>query len=273
MKKIKLILFLSIYLTTLNFSQLSLSDSLLLEEILENYNSCFSYSDSGKWEMTTTNYNTGNISQKIAEFKTVFVRGKGFRFFYADQHLTYPWFKTIIIHENFRDTFSSTYYMKFGKKEPRIRKLPFERSIASATGITLSTSYQVPKMLMKDSIRGRYLLEGINKLERLSDESFEGKVFYIFKLSKELDMRSQHNKMMKSDKAKSILKKMPQLEIKPGITRIEEILWFEKESKLLYKIQYTSKREDSLNEKNVTFSPRMNHEIADKSLLLNLPKE
>lgn len=272
MKKIKLTLFLSIYLTTLNFSQLSLPDSLLLEEILENYNSCSSYSDSGKWEMTITNYNTGNISQSVAEFKTVFVRGKGFRFFYADQHLKYPWFKTIIIHDDFQDTISSIYYMKYGKKEPKTENLSLERSIASATGITSTTSYKVPKMLMKNSIRGRYMLEGLDKIERLKDKKNEDKEFYIFRLSMKIDM-SQHHKMMNSMKAKSILKKMPHLEIKSGITKIEKIFWFEKKSKLLYKIQYTSKKEGTLVERNVSFLPKMNHEISEESLQLNLPKD
>lgn len=266
MKKIKLTIFFFSCLFTSTFSQLLLSDSLLLDELLDNYSSCFSYVDSGKLEVTTTILNTGAVSQEAASFKTVFSRDIGFRFFFEKRNLRFPFFFELIIHKE-NDNSISTFYKKLGNKPAQIEKKPFSLSIASATGITLNTSYQVPKLLMKNSIIGRELLEGLEKIERLENETFEGNEFYVFKMYRIIDK----NKFIKFNKLfKERLKSMPKM--KPGIVEIEETFWFEKKSKLLHRIQYISKQEDSLHERNTTFFPTINNDIPDEALSLNLPK-
>jgi len=245
----------TLFFSTTCFGQLSKSDQLLINDICEKYATCTSYQDSGFLKNTLTILESGNLSTRTGDFTTMFLRDEGFKLSFNSysNRDTSLLFRKVILHQDMDSTLS-TYYSKFYKGEPKIKKQFFLFSMAALSGGSHDAGRFAPSLLLPGKAFGL--------------SNYQGEDCYKFKLSYEFD----RNKGLKFfSQFVDIVKPKESLD-EPHMVQFEEISWISKKDFLLKKIEKTQSSKESISKTVVTYQSKMNEDIESKLLELNLPK-
>jgi len=212
-------------------------ETLTAREILDRmamvYADCRSYLDFGVVKTVLT---MADGSQTVFEkpFQTAFVRPDRFRFEYGDSliGMADDWYRYIICAEG--DNVRTWWDIKPGIKD----NLSLELAIAGATGISGGSAQVVPVLLLPDKIGGRSLTD-MTDLKRIDDA-----------------------RLGENDCCR----------IQGTLADTPRILWIDKATSLVRRIDKQSESEDHNVETTTTYEAAVDSEIAAELLEFNPPK-
>jgi hypothetical protein len=248
----------AVILLSANLSGQSKEDSLILKGIRTTYSQLETYKDSGSHILCLIDPNLGSENYRLAKSETAFEQSGNFKFSFELIDETYPgmFYKVYVLQK--KDSLQANFYIKRGNDEAERKSCGISCAIASAAGVTSSTSFTISKLLMDSTLSGRHPFEYNDTTERLSDEKIDGIACYRFRFVKTIDKSKidQYNKWLKSN---PVAQNIPP---KSKVTVIEDIMWFDKTTKLLIKREMAfSKNEGVVSRKTFRFFPDTNGQI------------
>lgn len=196
----------------------------VLAIVAETYGNCSSYIDSGTATLTTT-YKNGRESKTRCKFKTSYIRGKKFRFAYRLNVFDLGYGgPVVLIHDD-----QATKVKLEGKDEFEVQE-SLGAAVARLTGVSVGTAHTVPSLLMPKEIGGRKILS-LRDITPLKTEKVAQKSCY---------------------------------KIEGSIHGSKIVMWIDKSTYLLAKIEEHRCSNGKNYSEVVVFSPSANLEIADK---------
>jgi hypothetical protein len=160
-------------------AQQELSAEDIFERVRRVYAECSSYRDSGT---AITDFFKPMMSAVTRPFTTAFVRPSRFRFEFREKHLLSS--SRFIIWQNGPDV--QTWW---NLHHPNVRHPDgIQAAVSGATGISGTSSFQIPALLLPDKIKGGRPLTVLTDLHRMDDAPINGAAMYRIRGSHTVEM-------------------------------------------------------------------------------------
>lgn len=252
-------LFLIIIPSLLSSQSSTLNDNLVIQEILETYKNCDSYSDESELTHLVDDVQIINYTKtKFKRFDTFLLELSSF--------VAPKKNKSFILFalENKKPLL----YQKWGVQPSSLDTLAsLDLAISNIEPLTYGTLSFITDLLFPDSISARNPLKDYGTLEQLSDDVLQKDTCYKFRHFYDLQQDKAFIQELKS-KNDNTLHQFSKKELK------EEIFyWFRKKDFLLIKVEFYRKTTTYTSAYTWIIKPQVNTPIPASELQFNLPTE